>query len=257
MIFELFSKGNIILTKENKILTAIEYQKWASRTIRPQEEYSFPKKEYNLLELTKTDIKDLLNKSEKESIVKCLAIDLGLGGLYAEETCLLADIDKNKRPSEIEITKLFEALKELKNKELDPRIIYENNEIIDIVPFPLLYYKNLKQEKAISFSQALDSYFSKEIETSKKQEFERKLEKIKEIINSQETTIKELEKSEQENKEKAELLYKSYELINRLLTELKEISKKHGWKEIKEKLKGHTVIKEVIPSEKSVVVELK
>ena len=52
------------------------------------------------------------------------------------------------------------------------------------------------------------------------------------------------------------MLYKNYKLIKEILEELKEISKKHSWKEIKEKLKGHKLIKEVIPKEKSVVIEL-
>ena len=46
------------------------------------------------------------------------------------------------------------------------------------------------------------------------------------------------------------------ELISKNLEELKEISKKHNWAEIKEKLKVHKLIKEVIPAEKSIVIEL-
>lgn len=257
LFFELFSKGNIILTKNNKILTAAEYQKWKDRIIKPKQDYSYPRKEYNLLKLNQSNIKDLLTKTNKESIVKCLAIDLGLGGIYAEEVCLLANLDKNKKPSKIDQKKLFKTLKQLKNKKLDPRIIYKKKEIQDIVQFELKYYKNLKQKRTPSFNQALDSYFSKEIEITKKAEFEKKLEKIRNIIKKQESQIKELERSEKENKQKAELLYQNYKLINNLLTELKEISKKHNWKEIKEKLKGHKIIKQVIPSEKSIIIELK
>ena len=76
---ELFSKGNIILTKDNKILIAAEQQKWSSRIIKPKETYIYPTREYNLMELKQAELKNLLTKTNKESIVKSLAIDLGLG----------------------------------------------------------------------------------------------------------------------------------------------------------------------------------
>lgn len=260
LIFELFSRGNIILTKANKILVAAEYQKWAARTIRPGQTYSYPAKEYNLLELKKPYLTTLLTSTNKESLVKCLALDLGLGGIYSEEACLLANIDKNKKPSKLnskDLEKLFAALKKLQTKKLDPRTVYKAKELIDIVPFELKLYKDLKQEPAKTFSQALDSYFSKQVLLQEKAKFQKQLEKIQEIIQKQKQNIANLKKSELENKEKAELLYQNYKLVSEILQELKKATKKYTWKEIKEKLKGHKLIKEVIPAEKTIIIELK
>lgn len=258
LIFELFSKGNIILTQDNIILTAAENQVWASRKIKPKETYIHPKREPDLFELSEESLSLLLSKTNKESIVKSLAIDLGLGGQYAEEVCMSANIDKNAKPADIKgIKKLFLELNRLLNHKLEPRIVYENQGIIDIVPFELQFYTKQKQEETGSFNKALDDYFSKEIIFKNKLESNKKLDKIKDIIKQQESQIKSLEKQETENKQKAELLYNNYELISNILKELKDISKKHNWKDIKEKLKGHKIIKEVIPSEKSIVVELK
>jgi len=78
LIFEMFSKGNIILVKDKKIVAAAEYQKWAARTIRPNEEYKWPAKEFNFLELKLNDLKQMFSKTNKESVVKALAIELGL-----------------------------------------------------------------------------------------------------------------------------------------------------------------------------------
>jgi len=256
LIFELFSKGNIILTKDNKILTTAEYQKWASRTIKTKNDYTYPKKDFNFLELKQTELKNLLENTNKESIVKSLAIDLGLGGIYAEEACLLAKIDKNKKPNEINPKPLFKALEEIKNKKLAPKIIFKSKEIIDIIPFELKLYKDLKQEKPENFSKALESYFSKEDLIKEKTKHLKQLEKIQEIIDEQKKHIKELEHQEKENKEKAELLYKNYESVSDLLKELKEISKTHSWKEIQTKLKKHKTIKEVIPKDKSIILEI-
>ena len=259
LVFEMFSKGNILLLKDNKILSAVEYKKWASRTIRPNQSYSYPKKELNFLGLTKANLKKLLSKTTRESIVKCLAIDIGLGGVYSEEVCLLSKINKDKKPSELkdkEITALLDSFKTIKNKKLEPVVAYEDNLIKDTTPFKLDLYKNLKQKSFETFSAALELFFSQQI-PAEQLKYQKQINKTKEIIEKQIKHLEELGEQENLNKEKAELLYKNYKLIKEILEELKEISKKHDWKEIKEKLKGHKLIKEVIPAEKSVVVELK
>jgi len=40
------------------------------------------------------------------------------------------------------------------------------------------------------------------------------------------------------------------------MDELNKISLKHSWKEIKEKLKGHKVIKEINEKEKKIIIEV-
>ena len=258
LIFEMFSKGNILITKNNQILSAVEYQKWKDRTIRPKEIFLYPKKEFNFLELTQTQLKKLLEKTNKESVVKSLAIDLGLGGTYSEEICLISKINKNKKPIELnekEIKILFKALKELKNKKPNPAAIYENNIIKDITPFTLILYKNQTQKIFNSYSEALASYFS-QIIPEEQLKYQKAIEKLKIRIEKQKQHLKELKEQKQINKEKAEFLYKNYKLINEILKELTKAAKKYSLKEIQEKLKNHRTIKQVIPSEKSIVIEL-
>jgi predicted ribosome quality control (RQC) complex YloA/Tae2 family protein len=258
LVIEMFSKGNILLIKENKILSAIEYQKYSTRTIKPKENYIYPKKDFNILELTQQDLKKLLSKTAKESIVKSLAIDLGLGGVYSEEICLMSKINKSKKPSELdekEQKSLFESLKSIKNQKLEPLLIYENNIIKDIIPFQLEVYKDLEQKSFKTFSSALEFFFSHKIPADQLK-YQKQITKTQEIIEKQIQHLEELRQQEELNKEKAELLYKNYKLVKEILEELKQIIKKYDWKEIKEKLKGHKLIKEVIPKEKSVVLEL-
>lgn len=260
LIAELFSKGNILLTKNNKILTASEYQNWKDRTIRPNILYQHPKKEYNFLKLAETKLKQALSKSTKENIIKSLAIDLGLGGVYSEEACILSKIDKEKKPNELtekETKDLFKTLIKLKDQKINPKIVYKNKEVIDLIPFELEYYKKSKQEKAETYSSILNQYFSKENEIKQKEKLDQKTQVIQNIIKSQKEDIKRLEKQEKTNKEKGELVYQNYQLIDSILKELKDISKNHSWKEIKDKLKGHKLIKEVISKDKSIVLELK
>ncbi len=98
LFIELFSPGNIVLCKEeDTIISALETKKWKDRTIRGGIAYVFPKREINFFDLKKKELKELLKSTEKDSLVTCLAIDLGLGGVYAEESCLLAKIEPAQR----------------------------------------------------------------------------------------------------------------------------------------------------------------
>lgn len=256
LICELFSKGNIILAKDNIILSAAENQEWSDRVIAPKKEYIHPKKEYNLLKLTEQDLRNLLKKTDKESILKTIAIDLGLGGAYSEEACLLANIDKNQKPPLSDSRKVLESLKKLISKEISPRKVYEKNILKDIVPFEMKFYQDLKQERSVSFNKAIESYFSDESVIKEESKHEKQLEKIENIISQQNKHIHELEGIECENKLKAEALYHNYQLVSQVLAELKEISKKHSWKEIQDKLKNHKLIKQVNPRDKTIVLKL-
>lgn len=259
LILELFSKGNIVLLKSNKILIAADYQKWKDRVIKPKAEFTYPKREYNFLELDEKSLKEMLQKSNKESLVKSLAMDLGLGGIFAEEIIGIAGVDKDKKPAELgnkKIEKIIKAINQIKSKEIKPEIIYEKDYVKDITPFKLNYYKNSRSESANTFSSALDNYFSNLSIAKAREKQEKRLDSIKTIIKSQQLTIKKLENKEKEYTESAELLYQNYETISTLLKELNQISKEHSWQEIKEKLKGHKVIKEVNPKDKTIIVEL-
>jgi len=260
LVSELFSKGNLILLKDNKILTASEYQNWKDRTIRPNIIYKHPEKEYDFLKLTQANFKKLLSTTNKENIVKTLAIELGLGGVYSEEACLLSDIDKNKKAKDLtekEISSLSKALEKLRSMPLSPKIVYKNNEIHDLTPFELKFYEKQKQDSSKSYNEILNNYFSKFSVIKQKEKQLKQVKEIQAIIQKQRQDIKKLETQELDSQKKAEKLYENYKLVSEILKELQKISKSHPWKEIQEKLKGNSMIKEVIPKDKSIVLELK
>ena len=89
LIAELFSKGNIILANENlEIIMPLKFR------FKAKEVYKFPEPK-NPVEL----VEKIYEFKDKE-VVRALA-NIGLGGLYAEEVCLRAKIDKNKKVSEL------------------------------------------------------------------------------------------------------------------------------------------------------------
>ncbi len=262
MVIELFGGGNLLLLDEAEvILSAAHYEKYKDRDILAKSKYDYPKKDYNVFDLKLTGLKKMLKETERESLVKSLAVDLGLGGVYSEEVCLLSGGDKNKKPPEIdnnEINKIDLAIKKIVNKKISAVIAYKGEEAVDVAPFSLELYKDLEVKKFESFNETLDYYFTKEFKEERKEKsaYEKKLERLERIIEEQKRMIKGMEKSEKENRAKAEMVYNNYQLIDGILKEIKKASKKHSWTEIKEKLKGHKIIKDIDLKEKIVVVEV-
>ena len=264
LFIELFSPGNIVLCKEDGIIiSALETKKWKDRTIRGGIEYAFPKREINFFDLKKPELKELLKSTEKDSLVTCLAIDLGLGGVYAEESCLLAGIDKKISPKKItedSLNELVKAIKNLCSGKIKPCSVYDKKELVNITPFSLELYNELEKKDFKGYNEALDSYFTGQVKEEKTDESEiahkKQADKLNKIIDEQKNQIKRMEASVKANNEKAELLYTNYKLIESIITELKKAREKYSWQEIKEKLKGHKIIKEIDEKESKITIEI-
>ena len=259
LIVELFGGGNLlILDEKDIILSAAHYKKYKDRDVLAKSPYKYPKMEYNIFDLNLKEMKELFKKTEKESLVKCLAVELGLGGIYSEEVCLLSKINKSSKPSEInnkEVDEVNSIIKKIINKKINSVIVYDK-EAIDVLPFSLESYKGLEAKKFESFNEALDYYFINEFkEVRKKSSYELKLEKLERIIGEQKMMIKGMEKGEKENRAKAELIYNNYALVKEILDEIKKAKEKYSWEEIKERLKGSKLVKDVDLKEKKVVVD--
>jgi len=264
LFIELFSPGNIILCKEGDIIiSALETKKWKDRTIRGGIAYTFPKREINFFDLKKAELKELLKSTEKDSIVTCLAINLGFGGVYAEEVCLLAKIDKKINPKKINednLNSLLKAIKSLCSRKINPCAIYDKKELVDITPFSLELYKKLEKKEFKNYNLALDNYFTKQVKEEKVDEselrYKKDLGKLNKIIDEQKKQIERMRTSIKVNNQRAELFYTNYKLIDGIIKELKKAREKYSWEEIKEKLKGHKIIKEINEKESKIILEI-
>lgn len=258
LFFELFGKGNIILVQEGKILSAVEQQKWADREVMPGSEYIYPQREVDFIDIKVDKFREVCKISSQESIVKTLALDLGLGKTYAEEACLRANIDKNSAPA-LGRKKLEDLFKELLNlKEGTGGYIYNSG--IEISPIKLETYADTKVIEFETYNKALDNYFTNILKFEKAQVAEGVLNseqtKINKIIDVQRKNLLRLESEEKENREKGELIYNKYQLVSEILLQIRNALKKYKSEEIKEKLKGHKLIKSFNGKDKTVVVEL-
>ncbi len=259
LYIEFFGKGNAILCDEKDvIINSLEHHEFRDRTIKPKIIYKYPVMGYNIFDLDKKKITDLLVNSKKETLVICLAVELGFGGIYSEEACMLAGIDKNKNPKGIEGAEISSALSSVKkiiSKKIEPEVILQDGNPVDVVPFELEYYKNFQKKTFPNFSEAL-SFFYAHFKEIKETEFDKKMKSLQRIIEEQKTAILKLKEEEKESREKGELIYHKYSLIKEILDEVNKASKKYSWKEIKEKLKEHKIIKEINEKERKVVVEV-
>jgi predicted ribosome quality control (RQC) complex YloA/Tae2 family protein len=258
LVIEFFSTGNIILTNdEDLIISATNYDSWKGRTIRPRVIYTYPKKEVNFFDLKKDELKEILNKSIKGSVVTSLATELGLGGTYAEEVCKISDIKKSTKPIEVkdkDLDNLINNIQEVLSKNPKPIQFSEDNQVVDITPFNLKIYQDFEKTPFKSFNQALNDYFSN-AQPRKQTQKEKEIQKIKRIIAQQQEKIEELGIKEIEEKNKAELIYQHYQEIKEILEEINKAKEKYSWEDIKKKLKGHKTIKEVNAKDKKVLLE--
>ncbi len=259
LYLELFGKGNAVFcTDDDVILDALHHQEFKDRKVEPKSPYKHPEMKNSVFKLDKELMASVMSSSTRDSLVKCLAIDLGMGGLFSEEACLKAKLDKSARPIDITSPQqhaLLASIHSLLSHPLQPLIYLEEGELEDVLPFPLENMAMREHRDFPTFSEAIDHY-TQHATPDTSTSHDSRLAELKRIIEQQEKNITTLQQEEQEQRAKAEALYSNYVQLNALLEELKAISKKHSWQDIKEKLKEHAVIKDVNPKDKSVVIEL-
>src|SRR3989338_797990 len=257
---EFFGKGNAIVCDEhNVIINALEHHEFRERVVKPKLKYVYPIMNYNSFEIDRKQLEELFANSKKESVVVSLATELGLGGLYSEEVSLLSNIDKNTNPKNItenQTQSILNSIKKIINQKIDAKAVFdENGNVIDVVPFELHFYQKYKKQEFKTFSEAV-SYFYSQFKEIRESASDKKIKELQRIIKSQKRTIEELRKEEHELRQKGELIYLNYNVVKEVLDEINKASKKYSWKEIKEKLKGHKIVKEVNEKERKVVVEI-
>ncbi|MFP3984690.1 MAG: ribosome rescue protein RqcH [Candidatus Bathyarchaeia archaeon] len=246
LVLELFGEGNIILVDaHNVIRQALVLKRMRDRNIlRGVPFQQAPSSGENPLHLKLRDLSEL-KKFKNLEIVRALTKFLSIGGIYAEEILLRAQVDKNKACISLEdsdFNRIFTALSEilfpLKSKKFEPRIIIDKKgSWIDAVPITLRKYKDFKFKKFKSFNEALDEYYAK---TFVQQDVTAVTEKVEEEIARQQRMLEEQRESLQKAKQKAEhtrkvgdKIYTHFHQLQMLLHRIMEAKKsKKTWQEI-------------------------
>ncbi len=114
LVVELFGEGNIILTNEqNVIIHALAYKKMRDRDILHNVVLELPPSSgKNPFKVTQNELEEALKNAGETEVVRVIARFLGVGGVYAEEILLRANVDKTKHCNVVtseEVKGIFEA----------------------------------------------------------------------------------------------------------------------------------------------------
>lgn len=249
LIVEMFRDGNILLAdQENKIVGILSREYMKDRTLAPKSIYVFPEKKKGF----DLSIDEIIELSKEYEIVKGLATQLNIGGLYAEETCLLAGVDKSKIGiSNEEAIRIKEALLQLEQLKKDPMIIKKNDQVVDIIPYDLTSYNGLEYEKVRyeSFSKALDEVYGKgeseEIMREELSTHQKKIQKFERMLKSQRDLYNSYIEERELYKILGDLTYEKYPIIEESIKVIEQAKKNYSLDEIKKKLAENKLISDV------------
>ena len=251
LIIELFSKGNIILTNEQYIIIgALEKQEWKDRSIKPGEKYLLPPATMGWKTITEKELKSLLQQSEKRNLATALATDLGLGGVYAEEVCLRAQISKDLLPSTIgeKVTNaLAQSLHDIQKMLEHPHGYITADQI---TPFPLT--QSIIVQETQTYNEAIDTLQV----VAKASPYEKRIKSMEHMIHEQEDAIQKQENAILENTKGGELIYEKYQPLQKLLEIVQSMRKTKKWDEIATELKKEKKIKHIDLKTKKIVIDL-
>jgi len=258
VVAELFGQGNIaVLDEHGEVVQSLETVRLKSRTVAPGATYEFPDSRIDPLSVSYDKFVREMEASTSD-VVRTLATQLNLGGLYAEEVCTRAGVEKETDiddADESTFKAVYDAIDDLATRvkagDFDPRIYIDDDQVVDVTPFPLAEREaeGLDEESYDNFNDAVDEYFyrfdrSADEEdstepTTTRPDFEAEIAKQKRIIEQQQQAIDGFDEQADAERARAEALYANYDLVDEILTTIQN-ARDEGvpWDEIDETLQA-------------------
>ena len=277
-IIELFNKGNFLLIDgDNSIKVAKRYKKFKNRDLLPGKEYQFPhSRGENFLKLNQTEFNEIIKNSNSE-VVRILARNINISGLYSEEICFRAGIKKkslgtNLTQADLDI--LFKSFKDLRNQllfgEINAHIVIdEKNGDIVVLPFELEIFQQYQKRFYNSFNEAVDEYYSKRdserIIAPQDVKINEKIKAQQKILKNQLEYLDELKLKKEKHYKYGDLIYSNFKPLENLINVLLEAkSKGYSWEQINNKLEqakqdnleGSEFFKKIIPATKQLIITI-
>ncbi|MDZ5810890.1 ribosome rescue protein RqcH [Halorubrum sp. AD140] len=269
LVAELFGQGNIAaLDETGEVVGSLSTVRLKSRTVAPGAQYEYPASRLNPLDVSLGGFERHMRDSDSD-VVRTLATQLNLGGLYAEEVCTRAGVEKEtpvEEATDDQLRALHEALERigerLRSGDVDPRVYEEALEgggddgesaadprVVDVTPFPLAEHEGLPSVGFDSFNAAVDEYFYRldregggddaapADASPSRPDFEEEIAKQERIIEQQRGAIEGFEEQAEAERERAELLYANYDLVDEVLSTVRDAREAEvPWEEIAETL---------------------
>lgn len=224
LVFEMFGRGNVVAVRDGITVATYTTHRFKDRTVKVGAPYDFPPAGTNPLELDREGFHAAV-RGAKGQVVKVLASVLNLGGPYAEELCLRAQVPKaTKVPelSEPQLDAIFTALNNLAVEATDdrrPAVVFQGGRPIDATPVPLVQYEGHEARPYPTFNEAfaayLDAHPEEQPEEPATAELTRRIEQL-------ESSLRTLIPAEAEWNAKALFLFAHFPLFDELLAALRE-----------------------------------
>ena len=234
LVSELLPRGNILLIDaRGEILHPFRRRSFSAREIKAHTRYERPPSRVNPMRMTAEEFKLICKASDKD-VVRTLALDLGLGGVYAEEVCKRACIERHMRASELGdagVKAVWDTIQEvlkpvMTGEGLRPHIVIENGERVDVLPFELCRYRDSDAEKIFfpTFNDAVDEFFTERIvesvEAAAQNERENRIARYERILKEQKEALRDFQAKEAECRRIGELIYARYSEIEEILRKM-------------------------------------
>ena len=255
LLLELFSKGNLaLLGPEGRIIGLLSRQRWRDRDVLHGRSYEYPPSiSGNPYDLDEEGFVQLLTASERD-LVRALAVEVGLGGRYAEEVCLRASVEKDAPTTEEVARKVFPFLTsflEAIEGELSPNTPAGGRP----APIELRIDGETERETFDTFNQALDDHYTEHAggraEAAAEDKRQSKVRSLEETLAKQERLLEGFKASSVEDRKRGDLIFANLQLVENILANLLAARRRLGWNEIKERLEEGS--KAGLPEAKAVV----
>lgn len=165
IVFEIFGKGNLVIVRDGRTIVAQFNQTYKDRSVQPGEPYSFPEAGIDPLESDRAGFGQGI-RSAKGTVVKALASVMNLGGTYAEELCLRANVPKATKVKDLgdaQVDALYTALNNVAvavDQERRPAVIMKDGRAIDATPIELMQYAGLERREFATFNEAVSHFLT-------------------------------------------------------------------------------------------------
>ena len=249
LVVELFGEGNIILTNEqNVIIHALAFKKMRDRDILHNVVLELPpSSSKNPFKVTQNELEEALRNAGETEVVKAIARFLGVGGVYAEEILLRANVDKTKHCSDLtssEVAGVFGVLRTLlaavSGGNLEASIVLgEEGDFLDVVPIKLKRYEGCKTQVYDSFNQALDEFYLRVITAERAfasvevDKLKKEAERLRRVVAEQEKSITEDEAKAEHDKLIGDTIYAHFNELQTFQEQLlKANNQGHEWNTI-------------------------
>ena len=249
LVVELFGEGNIILTNEKDVIIhALAFKKMRDRDILHNVVLQLPPSSgKNPFKVTQSELEESLKNAGETEVVRSIARFLGVGGVYAEEILLRANVDKTRHCNTLtsnEVEAIFGALQTLlaavSGGNLEACIILgEERDFVDVVPIKLKRYEGCKVQVYDSFNQALDEFYlrvtvaERAVDNLEVDKIKKEAERLRRVVADQEKSINEDEAKAERDKLIGDTIYAHFNELQTFQDNLlKANNQGHEWNTI-------------------------